>query len=64
VQAYPQGLRWVVELSPLYHGVAIERSLLLGTVSPSLLWHVLALVAMGAVGLAVTGRRLSALLLK
>lgn len=64
VQAYPTGMRWLVELSPLYHGVALERALLLGTVSPSLLWHVLALLAMGAVGLAVTGRRLSTLLLK
>ncbi len=64
VEAYPAGLRWVVELSPLYHGVAIERSLLLGTVSTSVLWHVAALVAMGAVGLALTRRRLSALLLK
>jgi lipooligosaccharide transport system permease protein len=64
VQAYPTGMRWLVELSPLYHGVALERALLLGTVSASLLWHVLALLAMGAVGLAVTGRRLSTLLLK
>lgn len=64
VEAYPAGLRWVVELSPLYHGVAIERALLLGTVSWSLVWHVAALVAMGAVGLALTRRRLAALLLK
>ncbi|KQX63652.1 hypothetical protein ASD06_11010 [Angustibacter sp. Root456] len=64
VEAYPAGLRWVVELSPLYHGVAIERALLLGTVSWSLVGHVAALVAMGAVGLAVTRRRLTALLLK
>ncbi len=56
VEAYPVGLRWVVELSPLYHGVAIERALLLGTVGWSLLWHVAVLLAMGAVGLALTRR--------
>jgi lipooligosaccharide transport system permease protein len=64
VEAYPQALRWLVELSPLYHGVVIERALCLGDVSWSLLWHVAALLAMGAVGLAVTRRRLAKLLLK
>ena len=64
VQAYPAALRWLVELSPLYHGVVIERALLLGSVSWTLLWHVAALLAMGAVGLAVTRRRLAALQLK
>lgn len=64
VQAYPPGLRWLVELSPLYHGAAIERALLLGSVGWVLVWHVAALLAMGGVGLAVTRRRLTALLLK
>jgi lipooligosaccharide transport system permease protein len=64
VQAYPASLRWLVELSPLYHGVVIERALLLGTVDGSLFGHVAALLAMGAVGLALTRRRLAALLLK
>src|SRR6476660_994344 len=64
VEVYPPALRWLVELSPLYHGVVIERALCLGDVSWSLLWHVAALLAMGAVGLAVTRRRLAKLLLK
>lgn len=64
VEAYPATLRWLVQLSPLYHGVAIERGLVLGVLSWSLLGHVLALLAMGAVGLAVTRRRLASLLLK
>ncbi|GAB3599914.1 ABC transporter permease [Angustibacter peucedani] len=64
VQAYPAALRWLVQLSPLYHGVALERGLVLGQVSWSLLGHVAVLLAMGAVGLAVTRRRLAVLLLK
>ncbi len=64
VEAYPATLRWLVQLSPLYHGVAIERGLLLGQLSWSLSWHVAALLAMGAVGLTVTRRRLALLLLR
>ena len=64
VSAYPPSLRWVVEISPLYHGVVIERGLLLGLVGWSMLWHVAVLLVMGAAGLVLTRRRLSALLLK
>jgi lipooligosaccharide transport system permease protein len=64
VEAYPAALRWLVQLSPLYHGVVIERGLVLGQLSWSLLLHVVVLLAMGAAGLAVTRRRLAALLLK
>lgn len=64
VEAYPAALRWLVQLSPLYHGVALERALVLGQVSWSLLWHVAALLAMGALGLVVTRRRLAVLLLR
>jgi lipooligosaccharide transport system permease protein len=64
VAAYPAALRWLVELSPLYHGVVIERALLLADIGWSLLGHVAALLAMGAVGLAVVQRRLATLLLK
>jgi lipooligosaccharide transport system permease protein len=64
VSAYPEALRWLVQLSPLYHGVVIERALCLGLVSWSLLGHLAVLLAMGAAGLLVTRRRLAALLLK
>ncbi len=64
VEAYPAALRWLVELSPLYHGVVIERGLVLGQVGWGLLGHAAALLAMGAVGLVVTRDRLAALLLK
>jgi lipooligosaccharide transport system permease protein len=64
VSTYPSSLRWVVELSPLYHGVAIERALFLGDVSWGLLAHVAVLVALAAAGVVVTRRRLAALLLR
>jgi lipooligosaccharide transport system permease protein len=54
----------VVECTPLYQGVALIRGLTLGAVGPALLWNVAYLAAMGVLGLAVAGRRISRLLLK
>ena len=59
---YPTALGWVVRCSPLYQGVALERALVLGDVSPVLLLHAVYLAAMGLIGLRVAGRRLGALL--
>jgi lipooligosaccharide transport system permease protein len=61
---YPRGLQVVVECTPLYQGVALLRGLILGAVSPGLLWHAAYLVAMGLAGRAIVVRRLSALLLR
>jgi len=55
---------WVVQLSPLYHGVALVRSFNLGEISWSLLGHVGVLVAMAVVGLSVAASRIEKLLLK
>ncbi|HEX6417788.1 MAG TPA: ABC transporter permease [Acidimicrobiales bacterium] len=59
---YPAALEWVVRVTPLYQGVAIERALVLGDPSPVLLVHAAYLVAMGWVGLRVAGRRLGRML--
>jgi len=59
---YPDALAWVVRISPLYQGVALERALILGDPSPVLLVHAAYLVAMGWVGLRVAGRRLGRML--
>jgi lipooligosaccharide transport system permease protein len=59
---YPASLAWVVRLSPLYQGVALERALILGDPSPVLLVHAAYLAVMGWIGLRVAGRRLGALL--
>jgi lipooligosaccharide transport system permease protein len=55
---------WVVQLSPLYHGVALVRAANTGTVDPSALVHAGVLVGLTAVGLAVSSRRVRTLLLK
>jgi lipooligosaccharide transport system permease protein len=60
---YPEALQWVVRLTPLYQGVVIERALVLGNVSWSLLLNAAYLVAMGGIGLRVAGKRLHRLLL-
>ncbi len=54
---------WILQFSPLYHGVALVRSLNLGVFEWSMFGHIAVLVAMALVGLTVASRRISALLL-
>jgi lipooligosaccharide transport system permease protein len=61
---YPEPLRTIVQLTPLYHGVDLLRSLTTGHVGPSILIHVAYLLVMGIIGLAIVSRRLDKLLLK
>jgi len=63
LDVYPSAIRPLLQLSPLYHGVALLRSLTLGTVDATVLGHVAFLVAMSIAGLLVAGRRISKLLL-
>lgn len=64
IEAYPDALRVVVQLTPLYQAVVLIRSLTIGALSPILLFHVAYLVAMGVIGLLITSGRLDKLLLK
>jgi lipooligosaccharide transport system permease protein len=64
VDAYPDVLRVVVQLTPLYQGVDLIRSLAVGVISPILLFHAAYLSLMGICGLVVTSRRIDLLLLK
>jgi lipooligosaccharide transport system permease protein len=64
VDIYPPVLQIVTRLSPLFHAVRLIRGLTLGEIGPELLVHAGFLAAMGAIGLAVAGRRISAMLLK
>lgn len=64
LSTYPAALQWVVRLTPLYHGVVLERALSLGQVGPGLVGHVAYLVVMGLLGLAVATRKLGRLLLR
>ena len=64
LDAYPDALRVVVQLTPLFQGVDLLRSLVVGHLDGSLLVHVVYLAAMGVGGLLVVSRRLDKLLLK
>jgi lipooligosaccharide transport system permease protein len=57
-------LRWVVEVTPLYRGVALVRELTIGAPSLDSLWSVLYLGVMGLAGLTLASRRLDRLLLR
>ena len=63
LSTYPPVLQLVVQLSPLYHGVELVRSLAVGVVGPGLLVHVGVLLGLAVVGLAVVRRRLHVLLI-
>ena len=64
IDTYPEAVRPLVALSPLYHGVELLRRLTIGYLGPELLVHVAFLAAVGTLGLAITSRRLAKLLLK
>jgi lipooligosaccharide transport system permease protein len=63
IETYPDALRVIVQLTPLYQGVDLIRSLTVGAISPVLLFHVAYLLVMGFAGLFVVSRRLDKLLL-
>ncbi len=60
----PDAARFIVQLTPLYHGVDLLRGLSVGVIGPETLVHVVYLTAMGLIGLAIVSRRLDRLLLK
>jgi lipooligosaccharide transport system permease protein len=62
VSEYTGSLEAIVEWTPLYQGVELERVLVLGGVGPEHLINAAYLFAMGFVGVRVGGRRLSDLL--
>jgi lipooligosaccharide transport system permease protein len=64
VDTYPDAVRVIVQLTPLYQGVDLLRSLAVGVVGLDDLFHVVYLVTMGVLGLIVVSRRLDHLLLK
>jgi lipooligosaccharide transport system permease protein len=63
LSTYPDTLQWLVRLTPLYHGVALERALMLGDVGWGVLTHVGYLLVLGVLGVAGASRRLERLLL-
>lgn len=63
VTAFPDWLRWIVEFTPLYRGVVLLRELTTGALSWGSAASVAYLLVMGAIGIAIVGRRLERLLL-
>jgi len=61
---YPEPLQWVVQATPLYHGVAMVRDLMLGQVGAGIVVHIGYLVVMAAVGTVWTAGRVEKLLLR
>ena len=59
---YPGWLQEVVRFTPLYQGVEVERRLVLGALDPTMLGHVLYLVAVAVIGVAIASRRLQHLI--
>ena len=55
---YPGWLQGIIRLTPLYQGVEAERRLVLGALDPTMLAHVLYLVAMAVGGVLIASRRL------
>jgi lipooligosaccharide transport system permease protein len=64
IDAYPAALRILIQITPLYRGVDLLRSLSLGVVGPSIVVDIVYLSVMGALGLLVVSRRLDKLLLR
>ncbi len=64
LSSYPDPIQTVVQVTPLYQGVALCRALTTGAVEPELLLHAGYLAVMGAVGMSIASRRLGLLLLK
>ena len=63
LSTYPEPLQWVVRATPLYHGVALERGLMLGEVGWGLLGSLAYLLALAGLGMWGAGRRIERLLL-
>jgi lipooligosaccharide transport system permease protein len=64
ITAYPEPLRTLVTVTPLYQAVSLLRQLMTGRIDPSIVVHVVYLALMGFAGLLVVARRLDKLLLK
>jgi lipooligosaccharide transport system permease protein len=64
ITVYPPALRFIVELTPLYHGIDLIRGLTTGAIGPGLLIDVAYLAALAVVGVAVAATRLRTQLIK
>lgn len=64
LERYPDGVEWLVQLTPLYHGVVLTRGLTTGALESEMLLALAYLLTVGSVGLLVASRRLGTILLR
>jgi lipooligosaccharide transport system permease protein len=64
LDVYPEPIRTIVQLTPLYHGIELIRDVTIGPVGPGLFVHLAYLTVMGLIGLLIVSGRLGKLLLK
>jgi lipooligosaccharide transport system permease protein len=64
LDSFPEFARILIQLTPLYHGVDLLRTLAVGVLGPETLVHVVYLTVIGLLGLSVVSRRIDKLLLK
>ncbi|HYM52095.1 MAG TPA: ABC transporter permease, partial [Candidatus Dormibacteraeota bacterium] len=64
VEVYPLPIQWFMELTPLYHGVVLLRSLSIGEIELRLLWDLAYLIAFCAICLTVCMRQMERKLIK
>ena len=62
LEVYPEAVRWIAQISPLYHGVELVRAVMTGALSWGLLGNVVVLAGLGSLGLSVAVRRFGRLL--
>ena len=59
---YPRAVQFLVQATPLYHGVALERAFIAGDIRWGLLVHIAYLLSLAALGATIASRRLGQLL--
>jgi lipooligosaccharide transport system permease protein len=64
IEAYPEPLQWVVQLTPLYHAINLIRGLSLGVVGLPQLWDFIYLVAFFAICITLAMRQMEKRLIK
>ena len=64
LETYPEAIRFVIQLTPLYHGVSLLRGLTTGIVSPALLVDVAYLALLLVAGLTIATLRLQQRIIK
>jgi lipooligosaccharide transport system permease protein len=64
IEVYPMPIQWLMELTPLYHGVVLVRALSLGTIEPRLLLDLVYLVVFCGICLTICMRQMERKLIK